>query len=79
METPMDFYQACPVCGRSLRINAQLLGSRVYCDHCGGGFVASGDIAKNCCDFAERPASATVDTLREKAATLLQAQMVFDE
>ncbi|MEO1992127.1 MAG: hypothetical protein ABGW78_09370 [Pirellulales bacterium] len=79
METRMEFYQGCPVCGRSLRINAQLLGSRVYCDHCGGGFLASGGIAVEGCCSEDRPASATVDNLLDKAATILQAQMVFDE
>jgi len=34
------FNQACPVCGRRLRIRLQLLGRRVYCQHCGGGFTA---------------------------------------
>lgn len=34
------FNRACPVCGRMLRIRVQLLGRRVYCQHCGGGFTA---------------------------------------
>ncbi|RLS33482.1 MAG: hypothetical protein DWH79_07220 [Planctomycetota bacterium] len=36
----VHFFQGCPVCGRSLRIRVTLLGRRVYCQHCGGGFVA---------------------------------------
>lgn len=34
------FNQACPVCGRPLHVRVQLLGERVYCQHCGGGFTA---------------------------------------
>jgi hypothetical protein len=34
------FNQSCPVCGRRLSIRLQLLGRRVYCQHCGGGFQA---------------------------------------
>lgn len=37
----MHFQQSCPVCGRQLRVRVSLLGQRVYCQHCGGGFVAS--------------------------------------
>lgn len=40
-ETVVHFNQACPVCGRPLRVPVGLLGQRVYCQHCGGGFVAS--------------------------------------
>ena len=36
----MHFYQSCPICGRSLRIRVTLLGKKVYCRHCGGGFSA---------------------------------------
>lgn len=41
MTTPIFFFQSCPVCGRSLRIRVGLLGRRVSCNHCHGGFVAS--------------------------------------
>ncbi|MFM7413983.1 MAG: response regulator [Planctomycetota bacterium] len=34
------FHQGCPVCGRRLEIDVALLGARVYCQHCGGGFLA---------------------------------------
>ena len=40
----MSFHQGCPVCGRLLRIRVTLLGRRVYCQHCGGGFVATPEI-----------------------------------
>lgn len=36
----MFFQQGCPVCGRRLEIGVGLLGRRVFCQHCGGGFVA---------------------------------------
>jgi hypothetical protein len=32
------FYQACPVCGRSLRIPVEAFGRNVTCVHCGGEF-----------------------------------------
>lgn len=38
--TDVFFNQSCPVCGRTVRIRVQLLGRRVYCQHCGGGFTA---------------------------------------
>jgi hypothetical protein len=36
----VHFFQSCPICGRSLRIRVTLLGKRVFCRHCGGGFPA---------------------------------------
>ena len=41
MEHPVAYHQSCPICGRNLRIGVTLLGKRVYCQHCGGGFIAS--------------------------------------
>lgn len=64
------YHQPCPVCGRTLRIRVNLLGSRVYCQHCGGGFVASDDrpaatgIGKSLADRA--------DELLEEAALVLE-------
>jgi len=40
-DVPVTFHQGCPVCGRLLNIRVTLLGKRVYCQHCGGGFIAS--------------------------------------
>jgi len=37
----VSFHQGCPVCGRLLTIGVTLLGKRVYCQHCGGKFVAA--------------------------------------
>ena len=34
------FYQACPICGRSLRICVEYLGRMVACRHCRGEFLA---------------------------------------
>jgi len=36
----VHFFQSCPICGRSLRIRVTLLGKKVFCRHCGGGFPA---------------------------------------
>ena len=35
------FYQACPVCGRSIRMPLQCFGRQVTCVHCGGEFRAA--------------------------------------
>ena len=40
MNHDVFFNQTCPVCGRTLRVQVKLLGRQVYCQHCGGGFVA---------------------------------------
>ncbi|MFM8283179.1 MAG: hypothetical protein ACKOCW_06430 [Planctomycetaceae bacterium] len=41
MNHVVHYVQACPVCGRTLRVRVSLLGKRVYCQHCGGGFRAT--------------------------------------
>ena len=41
MSDSVYYHQGCPVCGRMLRIGVRLLGQRVYCQHCGGGFRAT--------------------------------------
>lgn len=77
LEHPVFYHQGCPVCGRTLRIQVVLLGSRVYCQHCGGGFVASDESLQG----GERseegrpdtpPRSRRVDSLLERAAVLLE-------
>lgn len=71
MKNSCTYNQNCPVCGRSLRINVTLLGRTVYCQHCGGGFVA-------CDPCSERVASASqeerVDELLERASLLLSGR-----
>ena len=71
-DNPVCYHQNCPVCGRNLRIRVMLLGRRVYCQHCGGGFVATdactGDSASR---LPGRPQSAIVDELIERAAVVL--------
>lgn len=37
------FYQACPVCGRSLRIPTKFFGREMSCTHCEGQFRAGKD------------------------------------
>ena len=39
------FQQACPICGRTLRIGHSLKFETVVCNHCGGNFSASGSNA----------------------------------
>lgn len=74
MITPVYFHQGCPVCGRTLRIGVNLLGSRVYCQHCGGGFRASDASLTDAGDVADRPAMSVVDELLERADLILQRQ-----
>jgi hypothetical protein len=70
MKNACTYHQHCPVCGRSLHVNVTLLGQTVYCQHCGGGFVA--------CDpcNARRVSNSReerVDELLERASLLLSA------
>jgi hypothetical protein len=70
MTSEVFFHQPCPVCGRTLQIRVHLLGRRVYCQHCGGGFVAR-DEALGPAD-PRRKRIAAVDDLLERASALLQ-------
>lgn len=62
----VSFHQGCPVCGRLLNIGVTLLGKRVYCQHCGGGFIAA--------DPSAGPAvgDRRVEDLLERAEAALQ-------
>lgn len=64
--TDVFFNQPCPVCGRMLNIRVQLLGRRVYCQHCGGGFTAIGE------SLGRPPASDRVDELLARAERALE-------
>lgn len=72
MPSSVSFHQGCPVCGRTLRIGIHLLGSRVYCQHCGGGFRASDPaLASACPESIERPQAERVEELLERAEHML--------
>ena len=79
MHSPVYFHQGCPVCGRTLRIGVHLLGSRVYCQHCGGGFRASGPSLADAANSNDRPSLSVVDELLERAELMLQRQAVGDD
>jgi hypothetical protein len=69
MVTHVFFNKSCPVCGRTLKILVTLLGRRVYCQHCGGGFVASDDslrVVDTEAGLDRRPAD-VVEALLERA------------
>jgi hypothetical protein len=69
---PVCYHQNCPVCGRNLRIRVMLLGRLVYCQHCGGGFTATDAcVGPSTPRAANRPQSAIVDELIERAAVML--------
>ena len=73
------YHQNCPVCGRNLRIGVMLLGRRVYCQHCGGGFIATDTCEDTSTPRIEnRPQSAIVDELIERAAVMLGLTPVQD-
>ena len=72
MEHTVCYHQNCPVCGRNLKIGVMLLGRRVYCQHCGGRFIATdAATADGCPPKAARPQLAVVDELIERAAVML--------
>jgi len=71
MENLVSYHQHCPVCGRGLMIAVTLLGHRVYCQHCGGGFVATPADAPRAAAAEERPRRDRVDELIERAEMLL--------
>ena len=82
MVNPVCYHQRCPVCGRMLLIQVRLLGSRVYCQHCGGGFLAT-DSTDSCWsraehDRVERPLDAVVDDLLARAALRLEQAATTD-
>ena len=65
------YHQSCPVCGRSLVIRVTLLGRPVYCQHCGGRFIASDAATPRGREAAARPQLSIVDELIERAAVML--------
>ena len=77
MNSPVYFHQGCPVCGRTLRIRVTLLGKRVYCQHCRGGFVAV-DPSMGTAPSAERVPDSMVDELIERAEMMLQQAAATD-
>lgn len=73
MGLPVYYQQGCPVCGRQLRIRVTLLGKRVYCQHCGGGFLAvDPSMIDRSDDGTARPMDVVVDDLLERAALVLE-------
>lgn len=73
MHHPISYHQNCPVCGRSLRIGVTLLGRRVYCQHCGGGFIATESAEGRKADRGRgTPQLDAVDALIERAEMLLE-------
>jgi hypothetical protein len=78
MNSPVYFHQGCPVCGRTLRIRVTLLGKRVYCQHCRGGFVAVDPSMGTAAPSAERVPDSMVDELIERAELMLQQAAATD-
>ncbi len=72
MTRDVFYHQRCPVCGRMLQIRVQLLGRRVYCQHCGGGFLAMDEEMSPSFGGACRSSFDRADELLEKAALVLE-------
>jgi len=70
MTRDVFFLQHCPVCGRMLQVRVNLLGQRVYCQHCGGGFVAMDEQMRP--DTGSSSVVDRVDELLERAALVLE-------
>ena len=68
-DVQVTFHQSCPVCGRRLNIRVTLLGKRVFCQHCGGGFIAAD---ASCGAAGERSQTRRIDELIERAEAVLQ-------
>lgn len=66
------YHQRCPVCGRLLQIRVNLLGQRVYCQHCGGGFVALEERTGIAGDVGAKSTFDRADELLERAALVLE-------
>jgi len=69
-DIPVSFHQGCPVCGRLLAIRVTLLGRRVYCQHCGGRFIAAD--SSTAVPPPERAQERRVADLIERAQLALQ-------
>jgi hypothetical protein len=61
-----------------LRIRVTLLGKRVYCQHCRGGFVAADPSMGSTPPSAERVPDSMVDELIERAELMLQQAAVTE-
>jgi len=66
------YHQRCPVCGRMLQIRVNLLGRRVYCQHCGGGFVALDEQPRVDGERPVKSAADRADELLQRAALVLE-------
>jgi rRNA maturation protein Nop10 len=72
MAKDVFYLQRCPVCGRMLQIRVNLLGQQVYCQHCGGGFVALDDPTYAAGDRHAKSTADRAEELLERAALVLQ-------
>lgn len=72
MPRDVYFHQHCPICGRMLQVRVNLLGQRVYCQHCGGGFTAMDEELRPHAERPSRTAASRADELLERAALVLE-------
>jgi len=77
MGNPVYYHQGCPVCGRTLRIRVTLLGKRVFCQHCGGGFLAM-DASMESSIASESSASVSVCESSVEIASPLVEELAAD-
>ncbi len=72
MSHDVYYHQHCPVCGRLLQIRVNLLGMRVYCQHCGGGFRALDEQMQLGTGEPSLSAADRADELLRQAALMLE-------
>lgn len=72
MSGSVYYHQGCPICGRMLRIGVRLLGQRVFCQHCGGGFCATDtDLQNDELTAGKQSQNDRVEKLLKQAAATL--------
>lgn len=72
MSREVYYHQHCPICGRLLQIRVNLLGQRVYCQHCCGGFLALDEQMQIGGQEPVRTAADRADELLRQAALVLE-------
>jgi hypothetical protein len=72
MSRDVYFHQHCPVCGRMLQVRVNLLGQRVYCQHCGGGFTAMDEQMQPSDSRSSPTAADRADELLQRAEAMLE-------
>lgn len=60
MSAMTNFYQNCPICGRSLRVSVKYFGRQMSCSHCHGEFRAGANALPSEPPLALQPETAAL-------------------